>query len=240
MSYIRSPWCVITVLAEYRRCRADFKIKSTSCGLKPRNSSMFWASAERIMCPSLLPTHARTGLWVYRVIENGQRKILFLVILDSLRPRNTVRFNRLMLQGPDERIIKGRPLEVDFDHSHQRLQQGADIVRSLKHHDRTMILLPPMSGFLRTFEVEEEQGDVVLLALIRGQAGPVGDFGEEGVGERVGGQGFVGFHETHEAVGAGQLFRGIGGFDNSVGVENVAIAGFESEFEGLVRGFFKH
>ena len=26
---------------------------------------------------------------------------------------------------PDKRIIKGRPLEVDFDRSHQRLQQGA-------------------------------------------------------------------------------------------------------------------
>jgi hypothetical protein len=25
----------------------------------------------------------------------------------------------------DKRIIKGRPLEVDFDRSHQRLQQGA-------------------------------------------------------------------------------------------------------------------
>src|SRR5438046_10517102 len=96
MSYIRSPWCVIMVLAEYRRCRADFKIKSTSCGLKPRNSSMFWASAERIMCPSLLPTHARTGLWVYRVIENGQRKTLFLLILDYFQLRQNVRFYRLM------------------------------------------------------------------------------------------------------------------------------------------------
>ena len=30
-----------------------------------------------------------------------------------------------MHSTPDKRIIKGRPLEVDFDRSHQRLQQGA-------------------------------------------------------------------------------------------------------------------
>jgi hypothetical protein len=27
--------------------------------------------------------------------------------------------------GPGKRIIKGRPFEVGFDRSHQRLQQGA-------------------------------------------------------------------------------------------------------------------
>ena len=27
--------------------------------------------------------------------------------------------------GPDKRIIKGRPFEVGFDRSRQRLQQGA-------------------------------------------------------------------------------------------------------------------
>src|SRR6267143_1741072 len=93
MSCIRSPWCVITVLAEYRRCRADFKIKSTSCGLKPRNSSMFWASAERNR------KRAEENL-VLKYLDSSQH------YLDSPEPRNTVRFNRLMLQGPDERAYR--------------------------------------------------------------------------------------------------------------------------------------
>jgi len=107
MSCIRSPWCVITVLAEYRRRRADFKIKSTSCGLKPRNSSMFWASAEtklqRAHVSSLLPTHPRIG-----PSRNRKRaeENLVLNYLDSAEPRNTVRFNRLMLQGPDEHAYR--------------------------------------------------------------------------------------------------------------------------------------
>src|SRR5438046_5221850 len=137
MSYIRSPWCVIMVLAEYRRCRADFKIKSTSCGLKPRNSSMFWASAERIMCPSLLPTHARTGLWVYRVIENGQRKTLFLLILDSLQPRNTVRFNRLMLAPVRSLARSCGPALQGQDFLFKRYRKFVDHVRLQLQHDFT-------------------------------------------------------------------------------------------------------
>src|SRR6478672_1239774 len=108
MSHIRSPWCVITVLAEYRRCRADFKIKSTSCGLKPRNSSMFWASAERnckaLICPPSCRRKPESGCWV----ENGQEENLVLNYLDSPQSHNTVRFNRLKLQGSDERANQVR------------------------------------------------------------------------------------------------------------------------------------
>ena len=44
----------------------------------------------------------------------------------------------------------------------------------------------------------------------------------------------------HEAVGAVHLLGPIGGFEDPVGIENVAIAGFQSKFESRVRGLFKH
>src|ERR1700751_4173552 len=73
---------------------------------------MFWTSAERnckgLMCPPSCRRKPESGCWVYHVIENGQEENPVLNYLDSPQSRNTVRFNRLMLQGPDERASQVR------------------------------------------------------------------------------------------------------------------------------------
>jgi hypothetical protein len=49
-------------------------------------------------------------------------------------------------------------------------------------------LFPALKEFLGALEIEKQEGDVVLLVLTSWRASPVGNFGEEGVGERIGGQ----------------------------------------------------
>ena len=93
--------------------------------------------------------------------------------------------------------------------------------------------------WLAAIEVEDEQGNVVFLAE-RGLVGPGGNFGNEVVGELVGRDGMMGFHVLHDAVNAVLFLGGVGGFGDTVSVQDVAIAGLQRDFERRVSGIVDH
>jgi hypothetical protein len=92
---------------------------------------------------------------------------------------------------------------------------------------------------LAAIEVQDQKSDVVFLSE-RGLVGPGGDFGDEVVGELVGGNGMMGFDVPHDAVEAVLLLGGVGGFGDAVGIQDVAIAGLQRDFERGVFGVADH
>src|SRR5215831_9596282 len=93
---------------------------------------------------------------------------------------------------------------------------------------------------LGVLDVEQDEGDIVLLALTAGKAGPTCDFREEGVGELLDAERVMLFHEAAEAFRAVKFFGRTRGFRNAVGVENIAIAWFERKLPAFVGGFFEY
>src|SRR3974390_432342 len=90
-------------------------------------------------------------------------------------------------------------------------------------------------GELR-FVVEEEEGDVVLLAD-GGLVGVGGELCEEVVDELAGGDGVVRVDVLHETIESELHFCGVGSLRDAIGVEDMAIAGLERELECGVFGF---
>jgi hypothetical protein len=79
-----------------------------------------------------------------------------------------------------KRIIKGRPLEVDFDRSHQRLQQGADVTFASRYRKTSpkdfLFEVMPTSAVDRPAQpdesIEHEQVHLFMARLRRAHACP--------------------------------------------------------------------
>jgi hypothetical protein len=72
--------------------------------------------------------------------------------------------------------------------------------------------------------VDDDQRDVVILMAGR-VAGPLGDFGEQRVGQLWRRQIAMSFEKLRDARAALFYLRGVGGFEQAVGVEQTTVAG---------------
>src|SRR5260370_12885748 len=89
-------------------------------------------------------------------------------------------------------------------------------------------------------EVEDEEGNVVLLRAAGVVAGKTGDAVDEGVGETSGRNIALRFQEFFAARFAEFFLRRVLCYEDSVRVEQTAISGTNAEFHRRVSCFGKH